>query len=154
MTRAICIKCGHEKHGAWTPCPGCGHAPFGVDDLAWSLVFSDQTMTHEGLDDLHAYMLRNGRVPEMGEAVVNAFQERVDGLRSRARGLVKRGLLPIEDAPEANEPLVGNIVTIALPEKIRSAIEDFCLDQAPPAKPQDVLVWIVEDWLSREGYLD
>ncbi len=154
MTRAICIKCGQEKHGAWTPCLSCGHAPFGVHDLAWSLVFSDQTMTHEGLDDLHTYMLKNGRAPEMGEAVLKAWQERADGVRSRARGLIKRGLLPLEDAPEANEPLVGNIVSISLPDKIRFAIEDFCLEQVPPAKPKDVIEWIVEEWLSREGYLD
>ena len=27
MTPAVCIKCGHEKLGALTRCPGCGFDP-------------------------------------------------------------------------------------------------------------------------------
>ena len=61
------------------------------------------------------------------------------------------GLLPME-APDAAAPLFASTVNISLSPRARDAIEDFCLDQNPPAKPETVIEWIVEDWLEMEGY--
>lgn len=154
MTRAICIRCGNEKHGCWTPCPRCGHQPFGTSEVAWSLVLSDHTMTDEGLAEIGEFISENKRLPSFGEEVEAAFRRCEETVRGAARGLVKKGLLPVEDAPEAATPLVGATATIALSARVQEAIEDFCLNHSPPAKPEAVLEWIIEDWLEREGYFD
>src|SRR4030095_7703517 len=41
MTMAICIKCGAEKFGGFTPCQACGFRPVEVEDLARSLFLTD-----------------------------------------------------------------------------------------------------------------
>src|SRR5689334_13870058 len=49
MTMAICIKCGEEKWGGFTPCQACGHRPVEVDDLARSLFLTDHHQEREDL---------------------------------------------------------------------------------------------------------
>ncbi len=51
MTLAICIRCGTEKVGAFTPCPQCHFMPEEPDDKAKSLMLSDHNMP---ADKLHA----------------------------------------------------------------------------------------------------
>jgi hypothetical protein len=38
---AICIKCGEEKWGGFTPCQVCGHRPVEIYELARSLFLTD-----------------------------------------------------------------------------------------------------------------
>ena len=154
MTRAICMRCGNEKHGCWTPCHKCLHRPFGISEVAWSLVLSDHTMTNEGLAEIGAFISENKRLPSFTEEVEAAFRQCEETVKGSARGLVKKGLLPIENALEAETPLVESTANISLSPKVREAIEDFCLNHSPPARPEAVLEWIIEDWLEREGYFD
>lgn len=41
MTLAICIRCGHEKLGALTPCASCSFLPESPEDHAKSITLSD-----------------------------------------------------------------------------------------------------------------
>lgn len=111
-------------------------------------------MTHEGLAEIGKFISENKRLPNFGEEVEAALRQCEETVRGAARGLVKKGLLPIEDAPDAAIPLVGATATISLSPRVQEAIEDFCLNQSSPARPEAVLEWIVEDWLEREGYFD
>ncbi len=89
MTRAICIKCGTEKHGCWATCQGCGHRPFGEDELANSLCLSDQYLDAEDLPVVVDFIKEHGKAPVF-EA---AFNRALEGIRSSARALSKRGLM-------------------------------------------------------------
>jgi hypothetical protein len=52
MTMAICLRCGARKHGAWTPCLKCGFAPKESEDLAKSVLLSDQCLEQAALEDM------------------------------------------------------------------------------------------------------
>jgi len=41
MTQAICLHCGAEKLGAFTPCPACQAIPSGEDQLAFSMALCE-----------------------------------------------------------------------------------------------------------------
>ena len=49
MTLAICIECGHEKFGAFTPCRKCDHQPATLIDKAKSIMLSDHNFPFEEL---------------------------------------------------------------------------------------------------------
>ena len=49
MTLAICIRCGHEKLGALTPCPSCNFLPESSEDRAKSITLSDHNCDAEAL---------------------------------------------------------------------------------------------------------
>ena len=34
MMNGLCLRCGHEKPSAWSPCPSCEHHPIEPDDRA------------------------------------------------------------------------------------------------------------------------
>jgi hypothetical protein len=49
MTRAICIRCGHEKVGALTPCLKCGFTPTDMNDRAKAMLLCDHCTSPEAL---------------------------------------------------------------------------------------------------------
>lgn len=89
MTRAICIRCGAEKHGCWTRCRDCGHAPFGEVELADSLCLSDQYLDEEDLPAVVEFIQENGKTPVFEAAFNHALQ----AVRASAKALTKRGLM-------------------------------------------------------------
>jgi hypothetical protein len=62
MTRAICLKCGEGKIGAYSPCPACGYDPAsgGDEALAKSVILSDHYLSIADLQFL-AKRLRTGQ---------------------------------------------------------------------------------------------
>ena len=62
MTIAICIPCGAQKFGAFTPCTACGFTPNRVIDQAKSLMLSDHNFPVEELHKFKA-MIESGRQP-------------------------------------------------------------------------------------------
>lgn len=98
MTRAICIKCGNEKHGCWTPCHKCCHSPFGEQELAQSLVLSDQFLTDEGLAMVFDFVAQNNELPVFkGDTYQGMYDRAEQTVRDSARALAKRGLMPPTD---------------------------------------------------------
>jgi hypothetical protein len=71
MTLAICLQCGHEKLGAFTPCPACGYDPSG-DNLAEAkaLLLSDH---HATADELRAAsaMIKEGKEVPFSRSVID-----------------------------------------------------------------------------------
>ena len=95
MTRAICIKCGNEKHGSWTPCRECRYQPFGVPDVAWSLILSDHYLSGDTLDWIGQYIVANKRLPLFEAEEINTLYQRAEEtVLASSRSLSKRGLLP------------------------------------------------------------
>ncbi|MEZ6051567.1 MAG: hypothetical protein R3C02_09300 [Planctomycetaceae bacterium] len=50
MTIAVCMKCGHQKVGAFALCPVCSFAPQQSDEFAKSILLSDQAATAAELE--------------------------------------------------------------------------------------------------------
>ena len=50
MTVAVCLECGVLKTGAWSACPTCGYQPQGEEELARSLLVSDNCIARETLE--------------------------------------------------------------------------------------------------------
>jgi hypothetical protein len=50
MTVAVCLACGTIKTGAWLACPSCGYQPQGDEQLARSLLVSDNCISRETLE--------------------------------------------------------------------------------------------------------
>lgn len=69
MTYAICIKCGHGKLGAFTPCTKCGFVPESRSDQARSMILCDHNADRATLDAAGA-QLRAGQPLTYDEAGV------------------------------------------------------------------------------------
>ena len=52
MTQAVCIKCGHQKLGALTPCLQCRFSPEEAEDQAKSILLSDHHLEPAQLEEL------------------------------------------------------------------------------------------------------
>ncbi len=91
MTIAICVKCGARKHGAWSPCDACGHSPFGVDEVTWSIVLTDHYLRPDKLDAVSAHIVGTGTMPAIDAA---SWEDSRETVRKSARHLRKYGLLP------------------------------------------------------------
>ncbi len=50
MTIAVCLKCGHMKFGAWTPCEKCKYQPEQLEERAKHLILSDHYYTPQELE--------------------------------------------------------------------------------------------------------
>jgi hypothetical protein len=50
MTVAVCIRCGRRKTGAFTACLGCRFTPEQPEDLARSMLLSDQACDPAALE--------------------------------------------------------------------------------------------------------
>ncbi len=51
MTLAICLKCGAEKLGAFTPCPRCKYMPESEDELSTSVFLTDHYQDESSLKE-------------------------------------------------------------------------------------------------------
>ena len=60
MTAAVCLRCGRMKVGAFTACPGCHFMPERPEDLAKSVLLSDQAASPSALANASA-QLQAGR---------------------------------------------------------------------------------------------
>lgn len=74
MTVAVCIRCGGMKTGAFTRCPGCGLVPERAEDLAKSVLLSDQSCDRAALDDA-SQKLGSGGLVEFDEAAIRSWVE-------------------------------------------------------------------------------
>jgi hypothetical protein len=52
VTVAICIKCGATKHGALTPCRGCGFIPEQNEDKAKAMIVTYHFLSHADLEQM------------------------------------------------------------------------------------------------------
>jgi hypothetical protein len=62
MTVAVCIRCGRMKVGAFTPCLGCRFTPERPDDLAKSVLLSDQVSDRAALETASERLKAGGAV--------------------------------------------------------------------------------------------
>jgi hypothetical protein len=58
MTIAVCSSCGKIKFGAWTPCSECDHDPETLEDMAKSLMLSDNFYSQEELEQFSVRLQR------------------------------------------------------------------------------------------------
>ena len=58
MTKAVCLECGRMKDNAWTQCQACGYQPSGAEDLAKSLLLTEDLV---GPDQLAEFAVRHQR---------------------------------------------------------------------------------------------
>ena len=59
MTLAVCMFCGDQKIGAFSPCPACQRTPRLEDDLVQSLAMTDHYFSKDTLDFMSEAM-KNG----------------------------------------------------------------------------------------------
>lgn len=90
MTHAVCIRCGTEKFGAWTPCPQCRFTPETDEDMAKSVILTDHHINHEGLKQVAALLQSGGEFDYPPELV--ASWKRQD-LKSVSMNAVRGGCL-------------------------------------------------------------
>jgi hypothetical protein len=76
MTVAVCLECGQMKSGAWTPCPSCSFQPRGLEELAKSLMLSDNCIATATLTEFAARR-QQGEPWNFGPELVERFKERV-----------------------------------------------------------------------------
>jgi hypothetical protein len=79
MTIAICLECGRMKAGAWTPCLACGYQPTGPEDLAKSLMLSDNCIATDKLEEFSARR-QQGEPWNFNPELVDQFKARVAAL--------------------------------------------------------------------------
>lgn len=54
MTKAVCLKCGELKFGAFLPCPQCRYRPDDDESLTKHLLVTDHYHSHETLETIAA----------------------------------------------------------------------------------------------------
>jgi hypothetical protein len=74
MTIAICISCGGEKVGAWTPCPVCDYKPQTKDDAMLSVALSEWFLDDE-LRGQWARRIQAGIKPQLDRSTREALVE-------------------------------------------------------------------------------
>jgi hypothetical protein len=60
VTAALCVKCGAEKFGSFTPCSKCGFFPETEDDFVYSLVLSDHYFSLNTLSEIGKHIAASG----------------------------------------------------------------------------------------------
>src|SRR5262245_17248867 len=110
MSVAVCLECGRMKAGAWTSCPHCNYQPHGEEELAKSLMVSDQLVPSDILTEFAARR-QLGEQFNFEPELVEQFKQRVvalipltqDGLPDRNQDMqVFRADIPVvavEDTP-------------------------------------------------------
>ncbi len=121
MTRAICIRCGAEKFGAWTNCPQCRFIPHSNNDRALSLALTDHNQSPEQLQAL-AMRIRGGEKLRLDPATEQAMLEAIR-MPNVQRML---GSAP----PETN--------TLSRPQTIYGKLRRFCVMPEVRSDRQDV----------------
>jgi hypothetical protein len=79
MTVAICLECGILKTGAWSACPNCGYQPRGEEQLARSLLVSDNWIGRETLEAM-AERRRQGEPWNFDPELVEVMKSRLAAL--------------------------------------------------------------------------
>ncbi|UVT19925.1 MAG: hypothetical protein H8K03_19425 [Nitrospira sp.] len=79
MTVAVCLECGRMKAGAWTSCPHCNFQPHGEEELAKSLMVSDQWVPSDILVEFAARR-QLGEQFNFEPELVEQFKQRVVAL--------------------------------------------------------------------------
>ncbi len=79
MTVAVCLECGTLKTGAWSACPNCGYQPEGEEQLARSLLVSDNCIAREALEAM-AERRRQGEPWNFDPEVVEVVKGRLAAL--------------------------------------------------------------------------
>ncbi len=74
MTIAVCIKCGCEKFGAFTPCDECGFNPTTEDDKAKAICLSDWAMSDVERDKVSA-QLKDGKELTFNQDVLDSWKD-------------------------------------------------------------------------------
>jgi hypothetical protein len=103
VTVAVCLECGLMKAGAWTPCPACHYQPRGVEELAKSLMLSDQCIAPATLAEFAARR-QQGEPFNFGSELLEQFKARVaamvpltpDGLPAAVEGGLPAAAPPVE----------------------------------------------------------
>jgi hypothetical protein len=76
MTVAVCLECGQMKSGAWTQCPACGYQPSGAEELAKSLMVSDNCIAPDKLKEFAARR-QQGEPWNFGPELLEMFKQRI-----------------------------------------------------------------------------
>jgi hypothetical protein len=76
MTIAICIKCGAEKFGAFSPCE-CGFTPTSKAEMAESMFLSDHNYTHSELRVI-GNAIKSGEVITVDPVVIAEMARSID----------------------------------------------------------------------------
>jgi hypothetical protein len=76
MTVAVCLECGTLKTGAWSACPICGYQPAGEEQLAQSLLVSDNWIARKDLEAM-ANRRRQGEPWKFDEQLLEVVKGRL-----------------------------------------------------------------------------
>jgi hypothetical protein len=111
MTVAVCIRCGRIKIGAFCRCPGCGLSPTQPEDLAKSVMLSEQVCDRPALVDVSGKLMAGDSVEFDSAAVA----EWVEGVRSRPNDLrITVGCVITSYAPLVIMILLCVVLAVAL----------------------------------------
>jgi hypothetical protein len=87
MTIALCLNCGEQKIGAFSPCPHCQFTPKTEEEWTKSLLMSDHHVTIEELETA-GEKITNGEELEFDEQALKAIwvtTEQMTEVTRRAR---------------------------------------------------------------------
>lgn len=84
MTMAVCIRCGADKFGAWTPCTACDFTPESDEEMAKSVILSDHHITTAGLKQVSALLKSGGEFEYPQELLVSWMQQDFESVRINA----------------------------------------------------------------------
>lgn len=107
MKLAICLHCGAEKLNAFPPCPACGFRPNQPEELAKSILLTDQYLALEEL-------LRRSEQIQAGESLEFPKEQ------------YQQVLAELESHPELVQPLQD-------PDQIEPTWSEFLLIRLLPA---------------------
>jgi hypothetical protein len=112
VTRAVCIACGADKIGAFTPCFECRFdpsKPFDKVAMARSLVLSDHHQDAAGLDDASA-VLRSGRALKWPDDDIARIGERIE----TEYPAVEREIAATAPAPSHRAPWILLVISVLI----------------------------------------
>jgi hypothetical protein len=78
VTLAVCVGCGAEKIGAWTPCAACRFEPRTSEDKAKALALSDRFLAADELRNVGA-RIRGGE-PATFDASVLELAKKLEAM--------------------------------------------------------------------------
>ncbi len=94
MTVAVCLECGEIKHGAWVPCPSCGHDPVERMDKAKHLAASDHFLSRSDLEAVSA-RIKGGHPISFEAEQIEELAAQLDAAGPKARRVALVGALLI-----------------------------------------------------------
>jgi len=79
MTMAICLNCGAEKFGAWTPCSECKFEPKSLEDRAKAMLLTEFNASDADLREI-AGEIRKGRQILFDLAAIEELKTDIQGI--------------------------------------------------------------------------